>query len=61
MNNSCLNCEAQVAYEGQMCSAECYSEWLLMRIDPAGLLHLNEQMPLPLAEQPWYQGFIYGG
>lgn len=68
-------CTNFVAMAGTFCSAECYSEWLSVRLyeatdnyDPFTAyqvavpikLEAEETPPLPLVFQPWYHGFIGG-
>ncbi len=64
----------EVAIAGQLCSAECYSEWLATKLyetldgptDPFAeytipvpiKLRENEDPPLPLIMQPWYQDYL---
>jgi len=63
--DTCLECrEIPVAEQGQTCSNECYSTWLLRRMHAADgdpiRLATGDVLPLPLEKQPWYRGFLGG-
>ena len=68
-------CPNFVDLTGQFCSAECYSEWLAVRlyeateeIDPFAYYQVvvpiklseDDVAPQPLVLQPWYHAYVQG-
>ncbi len=63
-HTTCIECDVEVELVGAACSEQCYSVWLLSRMamadgDPIRL-EPEDVLPLPLAQQPWYNHYIGG-
>lgn len=61
----CAWCTAEVAKKGYTCSVKCYVSWYAWASAYAGeghivLLETEEEPPLPLKEQPWYEREVTG-